>query len=352
MAKSLAWLPPVLLVGMSAASLAAPAPETNSATTIHPIPSGVADAEGRRGFVTNADGDVTALDLETGKPLWESRTAGRPLAVADRRVWVQVRDKDKANVIRVVGLGVDDGKPAVESDPIVLPDWVAAEEGRGAGRSFTSSAYLDGGDLFVRWQANTWYWGGAAPSPQTQKAARRHAGGVARVNLKSGKVEMLETDKAPPPPSSAAKVSAVDVETTAAGKQKVVLKRWDQTTEKPLEPMVLAEGGPFQVVTVPSAGAALVRDVTPTPGPPPKVYLWTVYSLTTGKETAHFTAEANAAEFTILGPRAFFTVTGPRKGPPFGAVLPRTLKAVDLKTGKQLWEMPLEGERLPPPPPP
>ncbi len=77
-----------------------------------------------------------------------------------------------------------------------------------------------------------------------------------------------------------------------------------------------------------------------------------MYSLTTGKETAHFTAEANAAEFTILGPRAFFAVTGPSKGPPFGAVQPRTLKAVDLKTGKRPWELPLEGERLPPPPPP
>ena len=304
MAKSSAWLPPVLLFGLSAVGLAAPAPEAKNTTAIHFIPGGAADAESGRGFVTNANGGVTALDLETGKPLWESKTAGRPLAVVDGRVWVQVRDKDKSNVIRVVGLTVDDGKTAAESEPIVLPNWVAAVEGRGAGRSFTSSPYLDDGDLFVRWQANTWYWGGAAPSPQTEKAARKHADGVARVNLKSGKVEMLEADKAPPPPSSV-KVSAVDIESTAAGKQKVMLKRWDPKTEKPLEPVMLAEGGPFQVVTVPSARAALVRGATPLPGPPPYGYLWTVYSLTTGKETAHFTAEANAAEFTILGPRLF-----------------------------------------------
>ena len=63
-------------------------------------------------------------------------------------------------------------------------------------------------------------------------------------------------------------------------------------------------------------------------------------------------AEPGATEFAVAGPRAYYVLKGPPREPALGGVLPRTLKAVDLKTGKRLWEQPLEGERLPPPPPP
>ena len=341
-----------MLAAWAATAAAAPAPEAKEPRATPYIPGGVADADGSKGFVVNANGVVTALDLETGKPLWESKTAGRPLVVAGGRAWVQARDKDKGNVLRVVGLAVDDGKPAVESDPITLPEWVSAVEGHGAGRSFTSSACRDGGDILIRWQANAWYWGGAAPPPQVEKAARKQADGVARVNLGSGKVEMLDSDKAPPPAPADKGAAAVDVEVRADGKQKVLLKRRDPATDKPLDPLVLAEGLQYQVVTTPSAGVALLRDATPGTGAAPGDTIWTVYSVATGKETAHFTAEANAGEFTAVGPRAYYVLKGTHKGPPFGGVLPRTLKAVDLKTSKHLWEFALEGERLPPPPPP
>jgi hypothetical protein len=371
------WLGGLALAALwTGSAWAAPAPESKYPNQIPIIPGGVADADGAKGFVANADGGITDLDLETGKALWESKTAGRPLAVMGGWVWVQTRDKDKANVLRIVGLKLDDGKAATQSDPITLPDWASAEPGRNAGRSFSSHAWMDKKEalLMIAWKADTFYWGGAAPPPEVLKASQRHADGVARVNLITNEVEMLETAKAP---SQGPKVSdslrnaaarnygdegrltvatvgdsavAVDVE-PAAGKQKVVLKRWDLKTEKPLDPVMLAEGAMFQVVALPSAGVALVRDATP-PVPFVTEQTWTVYALTTGKETGRFTVETAAEDFSVVGPRVYYVVKGPLKGPPFGGVLPRTLKAVDWKTGKRLWELPLEGERLPPPPPP
>jgi hypothetical protein len=51
-------------------------------------------------------------------------------------------------------------------------------------------------------------------------------------------------------------------------------------------------------------------------------------------------------------PAGFYLTSGPRKGPPrFGdLVQPRTLKALELQTGKLTWEHPVEGPRtlLPP----
>ena len=194
----------------AAAAALAPAPEPKDADPTRVIPGGVADADGARGFVRNDTGGLTALDLATGQPLWTSKLDARPLAVRGGRVLVQTRDK--ANVLRIVGLDADKGDKVWESDPIALPDWVRADPGRWGGYSFNASTRLDGSDLLLSWQAATWYWGGAAPSPQTEKAARHNADGVARIDLDSGKVELL--DKAPPPP--AARFSKEQMEKAAA----------------------------------------------------------------------------------------------------------------------------------------
>jgi hypothetical protein len=347
-----------------------PAADAKGAAPIHVLPGGVADADGKYGYLANPDGHVVALDLETGKPLWESQTAGRPVANVGGWVWVQARDKDKANVLRVIGLKQDDGKAGAQSDPIALPEWIDATPGIGAGRSFASSARLDGLDLFLKWKADVWYWGGRDPTPQEEAAAKKHADGVARVNLETNAVEMLETAKAPPdgPKVSdklrnaaarnyeGAKLTvatagdyavAVDLDSAGANKQKVVLKRWDLATEKRLDPVVLAEGATYKTVTVPSVGVAFVGDATIPPGGFPDEGPWTVYDLTTGKELGRFKADFLAAEFTVVGPRAFYVVSQVPRGPLPGGILPRTLNAADLKTGKRLWEQPLDGERLP-----
>jgi hypothetical protein len=52
----------------------------------------------------------------------------------------------------------------------------------------------------------------------------------------------------------------------------------------------------------------------------------------------------------VLGPRAYVLVGGSVRGTfdrPF--VQPRTLKAIDLKSGKVLWERPLQGKPVAPP---
>jgi hypothetical protein len=52
----------------------------------------------------------------------------------------------------------------------------------------------------------------------------------------------------------------------------------------------------------------------------------------------------------VLGPRVVYLVAGPIPGPldrPF--VQPRTLKGLDLKSCKVLWERPIQGKRILPP---
>jgi outer membrane protein assembly factor BamB len=365
---------PLALLAATAAG-AAPAPETKDDGRIHFIPGGVTDADGVKGFVANDKGGVTALDLETGKSLWDSKTTGKPVAVVNGRVLVQTLDPKNGNAVRIVGLNADTGEKAWKSDAAVFPNWVSPLDGTGAGRAFSSHSRMDKNALLIVWQANSWYWGGAPPTPEVLKAAQKRAEGAARIDLESGKVEML--DKAPPagPKVSDALRNAAaanygddkltvltagdyavlaGLEATSDNKQKVVLKRWEFATEKALDPIVLAEGAMvYQQFTLPSEGVVLVRDATPVP----IVKLdydvtWTVFALATGKQTAQFPADSRGEDITVVGPRAYYVLKGKGYGPASGGILPRTLCAVDLKTGKRLWEMALEGERLPPPPPP
>jgi hypothetical protein len=54
---------------------------------------------------------------------------------------------------------------------------------------------LDINGLWLSWEARAWYAGGARPTPQIEKAARKDASGVARIDLDSGKVEPLDSAK-------------------------------------------------------------------------------------------------------------------------------------------------------------
>ncbi len=183
---------------LSASAAAAPAPEPKDEIPIPVLPGGVADADGRTGFFADADGGVIACDLETGNILWEHGDGGCPVALAGGRVLVQTRDPKKDHVLRISALDAAKGGQVLESDAVVLPDWATSREGDWGPHSFHSSTRLYKGDLWLSWQADAGYWGGEPPSPETLKAAEKHADGVVRIHLDSGKVDMLPSSQAQP----------------------------------------------------------------------------------------------------------------------------------------------------------
>src|SRR5207248_2016269 len=84
----------------------------------------------------------------------------------------------------------------LESQVIRLPEWVSV--GVTHGRSFGSTARTDGtGGLLLTWEARAWYAGGARPTPEIERQARKSASGVIRVDLKSGRLEELDEEKIP-----------------------------------------------------------------------------------------------------------------------------------------------------------
>jgi hypothetical protein len=155
--------------------------------------AGVADPAAKVGFFPNTTGGIDALDLANGKLLWTSKDAHRPLLASADRLFAQ-KNLDKPNQIRVVILdSTREGKRVLESETITLPDWVSVTVAYG--RSYRSNARLDMNVLFLSWEARAFYAGGARPTPEIEKAARKEASGVLRIDLTTGKFEQLDKDK-------------------------------------------------------------------------------------------------------------------------------------------------------------
>lgn len=147
---------------------------------------GVATPAGKVGFFPNTSGGIDALDLASGKVLWSSNDANRPLLATEDRLFAQRQNS-------IFSLDAQDGKRVFEAKPIGLPGWASVEVAYG--RSYQGSVRLEGTALLVSWEARAFYAGGARPTPEIEKAARMDATGVARVDVTAGKITALEPDQ-------------------------------------------------------------------------------------------------------------------------------------------------------------
>ncbi len=358
----LSWAPFVALAALAGPAPAAPLPGKVVPPASYALPFGVADD--RTGFFKNDKGGIDAVDLRSGKALWTAKVAGTPLAVAGPRLVAQVGKK-------VVVLDTGTGKPIRESAALGFPDWVAV--GTAYGRSYAARGWVDGDKFYLAWEARAWYAGGARPTPEVERRARKHAAGVARIDLATGKVDMLEREKAPRPPGpkvhpAVAKAAARSVWTAGgqesvvrtAGKyavaadleakgpqQSVVLRRWELDGGKELAPVTLLTNRSLRVEWGADNKVVLVHPALVREALPAGDYAWWAFSAQTGKQVGKFEYAEGTAQATALGPHAYYVVQGRMIGrPPFGPnrTVPRTLRAVDLKSGKLAWERSVEGQ--------
>ena len=336
-------------------------PQACADNSLNAFPRGVADSELKLGYVTSFRHTVMCLDLKSGKFVWESAVDGVPFAIVDDRVVILTQDSKLPNVGFVMGLDLRVGNVAWKSQPFRLPEWVAIAPA--AEHYFGTMARVRDGGLYVKWRALAWKHGVRNPI--------KEASGVVRIDLKSFEMELFGADKMPPAsiPDGVSKqlekLAARKIQTptgresvvSTAGKfavavdidnDSVKLKRWDLKTDKPLPPIVLANGGPSMASLFPAAGLVLVRPLPPATGLP-RSNLFQVFSLETGKRVALLRVEPTAMEAAIRGSQLYYVCYGPME--PGGVHNPnrnprlspvRQLRVVDLKTKQQIWSQALE----------
>jgi hypothetical protein len=111
---------------------------------------------------------------------------------------------------------------------------------------------------------------------------------------------------------------------------------------------VLLRGRRLVVLPTVDGRFLCLRDVMPCPdqpiaGPDSRQYAWSVFAPETGSLVVQLPFEPGTQAVALVGPRAYVLVAGPLRGPidrPY--VRPQVLKALDVKSGKVLWERPVE----------
>lgn len=362
------------------------------ATTV-PLPCGIADVGGRTGIFVNPSGGLDVIDLPTGDLLWETKEAQQPILILGQKLYAQSLVTN--NSLRVLAFDLAERGPCVfQSEPVVFPSWVSIVEM--PGRSFNARWHRERNLLVLRWEAAAWNTAGPnlfrlTGKPVTNQAnksrfevaagkienlekaeTRQTASGIVSFNLENGKVEQTadkpKTSEAMPSlPADASRLTIrwqglVNKNFTAVSldprvdKQVLHLRIWDRVTGKQAAPIELLRGQRPIVQTTLDGRLLCLRDATPSPDQKFRAddrawqYGWTVVTPENGNLVARLPFEPGTQSVALTGNRAYFLVTGPIQGN-LGRPLvrPQTVKALDVKSGKVLWEHAVVGKNCFPP---
>jgi hypothetical protein len=316
------------------------------------LPGGITDSAGRTGFLSGPGGTLEAVDLLTGDVLWTA-DARKPLFAYGERLYALTTDGTRTRV-RTFDIA-NRGERVFESDPLTLPDWVKAFDGHGL--SFKVRCRIDKGELMLSWEARL---------PRED----RQAAGSASVNLRSGEVKTTAAEVAlgNPVRSFARELEKLTVRWQGvSGKelkalvleqeteqQRFVLHSWDLNTGKANPPRELIVGRRLTMLPTVDERYLFLRDGDASPVLKPEAAAassgWSIVSTATDEVVARAPYEPGTQAVGLIGPRVYVMLSGPIRGPISRTFMhPRSLRAIDLKTGKKLWERPIEGKSVTPP---
>jgi len=155
----------------------------------------------KRAYLSRRGKGIEAMDLVTGRTLWTSDAADRPLAASGGLLVAQEVAAMKAPyALRVAVLDTNDrGKVLVRFDPVALPSLVRPRPwNNGAMFEYDAGARIEGEQVLVWWRMRT----RAYPSPikgGTGGGANRFERGLVRYDLATGAVLETETWSKPAP---------------------------------------------------------------------------------------------------------------------------------------------------------
>jgi hypothetical protein len=335
------------------------------------LPAGVAGPDKRAGYVADAGGGIEALDLLSGEPIWRSEVTARPLIVKENRLAALRAVAGKANALQVVVLDTEEeGKLLLESEPILFPDWASVELVASESFSYRTGG-IKGNDLLLEWEAHGSYRGGASPSAHIQAQATKEANGVARIDLKTGKVKMLNAEsrgeiEMPPALQQSIMFSyqmgasdtwetepwVVDGMIAAITgeiyeeQQALQLQRWNPATAKVEKTVELVKGLALVSYVTPDGCYIFIHSEMPTESSSSAQTPWWLFSVVTGKQLAVLSYEQGTREACVLDSHVYYIVENPppalRSG---GEILQSTMKALDIVSGRLLWQRSLSPQR-------
>lgn len=320
-------------------------------------PGIVVTAERKVAYVMRPGGGIEAVDLASGRPLWQSRHADKPLLLADHRLLAQADDAG-TSVLHLVVLDPATGRKIAAADAR-MPAGVRVAIDEGLDSSFATTAEDAGRDAVVSWRLSERRLAGGL-GPGGEHPTLREASGRLRVDLASARSRPVESEGAAVPPASlpgeigrlvsagalsrpplrSGTVLAATARGTGDAADCVVLRRWDARTGAAL-PDARLFCGAFLVQAGSVDGRQLLV-VSREEGGAPDAYTWSLYAVESGERIAHLPSASSAAPFVVVASRLV------QQAEPSGRLAdgrwvsePLRLRAVDLQSGAEAWTCPV-----------
>jgi hypothetical protein len=261
-------------------------------------------------YLMNREHGIDAIELASGNAIWRSTSAAEPLLLFDGRLVAQAEASAGNRVLPIVVMNTAHGE-LVQSATVPLPRPAYASIDDAMGSSFTADAYLSGGEVEVSWrfaQRAGLARPGPAPVPEIT--------GAARIDLKTGQVQVL-------PASNSATQRRASPAAGAPG---------DIQLEPGFNFAIASADGQMILANKPAGtDASGWTD-----------YLWAIYSLQTRERLGEVRMPTSAAPFFMWNTKLVYVSR------PYGRRIdgkwiqePLELRAVDLRTGRELWKTPI-----------
>ncbi len=316
-------------------------------------PGVIVDPEGAAVYLMNPQGGIDAVDLASGKLLWRTDRASKPLLLHEGRLVAQTEPVPGLHVLRITLLGIRQSTADSRFVDIPLPEDVQASIDDGMESSFKATARMHEGALLLHWQSTHRRMTGPPPGPD-QRASDRELTGSVLVEVDTGQIGAIDELPAHPElelPVTVARFQAAQAapgivrrvndvlvvvqRTFQAGKERVGLKRWDAETGDELPEVTLYDGElSFRGVSADDRHLlASRRDASDS-----SLWEWAIYSLETGQRAAELREDTPAARFFLSGPVLIHeTNVTVRRVAEQELVEPAKLRAIDLATGTEIW---------------
>ncbi len=257
-------------------------------------------------YVMNPNEGIDAVELSKGTTVWSTKQAAKPLAVGGDLLVGQVEPIGFENKLKIVVLNVKK-RGLVFSDSIKLPDNVQVSIDKTLNTSFTTRAKVLGRDVFVSWEYTFQHVTGMAP--RDFQALPQTVNGTIKVDLTTRTISSLKPAEVPSgldprPPDLSGKERLPDV----SGVQ------------------FISAGGDH-VLSSELTADDRVWDK----------YRWAIYNSTNGERVAEIRNFQSMAPFCILDTMIIFeTLPYMLRGQPEESL---KIRAVNLKTGQEIWNL-------------
>lgn len=338
------------------------------------IPRGVASPDCRTGCVAVDFKTIEALDLLKGLSLWNAQQSGMPLIVLDNRLIILQAPEEIPNQLQVAILEFSkSGELIFKCDPIIFPSWVTTAFL--PSHLFNFNVHFEQDELLFTWRAHAYYQGGAPPPEYVLAKANKDEAGVARINLKNGRVKMFphpgERDEPLPAalqqttlfsyqmgrsgvwhnePWDIADQKAVITGEIYADKQRLYLQKWNPITRQAGQPVFLLEGRALVLQLTQDGRFLFIHSEAPVMTMVSARRPWWVFSVETGRLISELEYEMGAQEPCVPDSNVYYIVEESSSNSAMQSTIRYLMKSRLLSSGDLRWERVLsEGPVTPSP---